>query len=101
VPVRFRTSKSGDGHVLNTLVPPRPTVYVDLFQRPQPAITVNCVGRRRHADDYFVCTRILHEFDPEIAPRFRTLSGIYSVSLGSRRFRATRTPITWVRRLTE
>jgi putative ABC transport system permease protein len=29
---------------------------------------------------------ILHELNPEISPGFRTLSGIYSASLGSRRF---------------
>jgi putative ABC transport system permease protein len=29
---------------------------------------------------------ILHELNPEISPRFRTLSGVYSASLGSRRF---------------
>ena len=29
---------------------------------------------------------ILHDLNPEIPPRFRTLSGIYSASLGSRRF---------------
>ncbi|MGA7630214.1 MAG: ABC transporter permease [Terriglobales bacterium] len=76
----------GDVHEYGVDVPPRPTVYVDLFQRPQPAITVTMLA---DADTRMITSsarEILHELDPEISPRFRTLSGIYSASLGSRRF---------------
>ncbi|MGC2186343.1 MAG: ABC transporter permease, partial [Terriglobales bacterium] len=76
----------GDVHEYGVDVPPRPTVYVDLFQRPQPAITVTMLA---DADTRMITSsarEILHELNPEIPPRFRTLSGIYSASLGSRRF---------------
>ena len=76
----------GDVHQYGVDVPPRPTVYVDLFQRPEPAITVTMLA---DADTRMITSsarEILHELNPEISPRFRTLSGIYSASLGSRRF---------------
>jgi putative ABC transport system permease protein len=76
----------GDVHEYGVDAPPRPTVYVDLFQRPQPAITVTMLA---DADTRMITSsarEILHEMNPEISPRFRTLSGIYSASLGSRRF---------------
>ena len=76
----------GDVHEYGVDVPPRPTVYADLFQRPQPSITVTMLA---DADTRMVTSsarEILHELNPEIPPRFRTLSGIYSASLGSRRF---------------
>jgi predicted permease len=76
----------GDVHEYGVDVPPRPTVYVDLFQRPQPAINMTMLA---DADTGMITSsarEILHELNPEISPRFRTLSGIYSASLGSRRF---------------
>ena len=76
----------GDVHEYGVDVPPRPTVYVDLFQRPEPAITVIMLS---DADTRMVTSaarEILHELNPEIPPRFRTFSQIYSASLGSRRF---------------
>jgi predicted permease len=76
----------GDVHEYGLDAPPRPTVYVDLFQRPRPAITVAMLS---DADTQLVTSRareILHELNPEIPPRFRTFSQIYSASLGSRRF---------------
>jgi predicted permease len=76
----------GDVHEYGVDVPPRPTIYVNLFQRPQPAITVTLLA---NADPRLITSsarEILHELNPEISPRFRTLSGVYSASLGSRRF---------------
>ena len=78
----------GDVHEYGVDVPARPTVYVDLFQRPEPAITVSMLS---DADTRMVTAsarEILHELNPEIPPRFRTFSQIYSASLGSRRFNA-------------
>ncbi len=66
--------------------PPHPTVYVDLFQRPHPAITVTMLA---DADTRFVTSAargILYELNPEAPPTFRTFSQIYSASLGARRF---------------
>jgi ABC-type antimicrobial peptide transport system permease subunit len=67
-------------------VPPRPTVYVNLFQRPRAAIIVTMLS---DADTQLVTSAargILQELNPEIPARFRTFSQVYSASLGSRRF---------------
>jgi len=76
----------GDVHEYGLDAPPRPTVYVDLFQRPRPDITLTMLTG---ADTQMVTSsarEILHGLNPEIAPRFETFSQIYSASLGSRRF---------------
>ena len=76
----------GDVHDYGLDAPPHPTVYVDLFQRPRPWITITMLTG---ADTQQVTTRarrILAEMNPEIPPRFRTFAQIYSASLGSRRF---------------
>jgi putative ABC transport system permease protein len=67
-------------------LPARPTVYVDLFQRPRSAISVTMLS---DADTRMVTSAargILQELNPEIPVRFRTLSEVYSASLGSRKF---------------
>lgn len=66
--------------------PPHPTVYVDLFQRPRPDVTLTMLT---DADTQMVTSsarEILHELNPEIPPQFGTFSRLYSASLGSRRF---------------
>ena len=66
--------------------PPRPTVYVDLFQRPRSAMTLTMLT---DADTQTVASsarQILRDLDPEIPTKFRTFSEVYSASLGSRRF---------------
>jgi len=66
--------------------PPRPTVYVDLFQRPRSAVTLTMLS---DADTRLVTSAargILQDLDPEIPTKFQTFSQIYSDSLGSRRF---------------
>jgi putative ABC transport system permease protein len=66
--------------------PPRPTIYVDLFQRPRPAITLTM---QSDANTQMVTTAarsILQEMNPEIPANFRTFQQVYSASLGSRRF---------------
>jgi predicted permease len=66
--------------------PSRPTVYVNLFQRPRAAITLTMLS---DADTRLVTSAargILQDLDPEIPARFRTFSQVYSASLGSRRF---------------
>jgi len=76
----------GDTHEYGLDVPPRPTVYVNLLQRPRPAITVTMLS---DADTKLVVSGargILQNLDPTIPPRFRTFSEVYSASLGSRRF---------------
>src|SRR6266699_2983915 len=76
----------GDTHEYGLDAPPRPTVYVDLFQRPCAAITVTMLS---DADTRAVASAargILQDLNPEIPARFRTFSQVYSASLGSRRF---------------
>jgi predicted permease len=76
----------GDTHDYGPDAPPRPTVYVNLFQRPRAAETLTILS---DADTEMVATAargILHELDPEIPARFRTISQVYAASLGSRRF---------------
>jgi predicted permease len=76
----------GDTHEYGLDAPPRPTVYVNLFQRPRAAITVTMLS---DADTRLVTSAargILQDLNPEIPARFRTLSQVYSASLGSRKF---------------
>jgi putative ABC transport system permease protein len=76
----------GDIHEYGLDAPPRPTVYVNLFQRPRPAITIAMLSA---ADTRLVTSTargMLMDLNPEIPARFRTFSQIYSASLGSRRF---------------
>jgi putative ABC transport system permease protein len=76
----------GDIHEYGLDAPPRPTVYVNLFQRPRPAITLTMLS---DADTRLVASAargILQDLNPEIPAKFRTFSEVYSASLGSRRF---------------
>jgi putative ABC transport system permease protein len=76
----------GDVRYYGLDVPPRPTVYVNLLQRPRPAITLTMLS---DGDTQLVTSAargILQELNPEIPARFRTFSQVYSASLGSRRF---------------
>ena len=76
----------GDTHEYGLDVLPRPTVYVNLLQRPPAAITLTMLS---DADTRLVASEargILRELNPEIPASFRTLSQVYSASLGSRRF---------------
>ena len=76
----------GDVRYYGLDVPARPTVYVNLFQRPRSAMTLTMLS---DADTQLVTSTargILRELDPEIPARFRTFSQVYSASLGSRRF---------------
>jgi predicted permease len=76
----------GDVREYGLEAPPRPTVYVNLFQRPRAAITVTMLS---DADTQLITSgarAILRDLNPEIPAKFRTFSQIYSASLGSRRF---------------
>jgi putative ABC transport system permease protein len=76
----------GDVHEYGLDAPARPTVYVNLFQRPRAAITVTMLS---DADTRLLTSAargILQDLDPEIPAKFRTFSQVYSASLGSRKF---------------
>ena len=76
----------GDVHANGADAPPDPTVYVNLFQRPMPAITLTILTDADTQQITSAARQILHELNPEIPPRFGTFSQVYSASLGSRRF---------------
>jgi predicted permease len=76
----------GDTHEYGLDVPPRPTVYVNLFQRPRAAISLTMLSDADTRSVASAARRILRDLNPEIPAMFRTLSEVYSASLGSRRF---------------
>ncbi len=76
----------GDTHEYGLDEPARPTVYVNLFQRPRAEITVTMLS---DADTRLVSSaarEILRDLNPEIPAKFQTFRQVYSASLGSRKF---------------
>jgi putative ABC transport system permease protein len=76
----------GDTHEYSLDTPPRPTVYVNLLQRPSPAITVTMLSDADTRSVTSAARGILRELDPEIPATFQTFSQVYSASLRPRRF---------------
>jgi putative ABC transport system permease protein len=76
----------GDTHEYGLEVPPRPTVYVNLFQRPRATISLTMLSDADTQSVASAARGILQDLNPEIPARFRTMSQVYSASLGSRRF---------------
>jgi len=76
----------GDTHEYGLDQPPRPTVYVNLFQRPRAAMTLTMLSDADTQSVTSAARGMLQELDPEIPAKFRTFSQVYSASLGSRRF---------------
>lgn len=79
----------GDVHEDGLEIPPNPTVYVNLFQRPRQVITLTMLTDAPATLVTSAAREALQELDPEIPPRFRTFSQVYSASLGSRKFNLT------------
>ena len=76
----------GDVHEYGLDAPPRPTVYVNVFQRPRSTMTFAMLS---DADTGMVTASargLLQQLNSEIPAKFRTFSQVYSASLGSRRF---------------
>ncbi|MGC1415428.1 MAG: ABC transporter permease [Candidatus Acidiferrum sp.] len=76
----------GDTHEYGLDAPPRPTVYVDLFQRPRAEMTLTMLSDADTRSVTSAARGILHDLNPEIPAKFQTFSQIYSDSMGSRRF---------------
>ena len=79
----------GDTREYGLEQPARPTMYVNLMQRPRFSTTV---VMRSAADPQAVISaarRILNDMAPDAPPRFRTFEQIYSASLGARHFNLT------------
>jgi putative ABC transport system permease protein len=75
-----------DVHQNGLDAPPSPTVYVSAFQRPRPFMTIAMLADADTRSVTAAARRILSELDPDVPPRFRTFSQIYSAALGSRQF---------------
>ncbi len=79
----------GDTHEYGLEQPPRPTIYVNLMQRPRSWVTVLI---RANADPRAIipaARNVLRHVAPDVPPRFRTFAQIYSASLGARHFNLT------------
>lgn len=79
----------GDVHDYSVDAPPRPTLYVDLFQRPRSAMTVTMLSDAGTQSVTSAARSILHDLDPEVPTKFSTLPEVYGASLGSRKFNLT------------
>jgi len=76
----------GDTHEYGLDEPPRPTVYVNLFQRPSAVMTVTMLSDADTRSVSSAARGILRDLNPEIPARFRTFQQVYSAALGSRKF---------------
>ncbi len=76
----------GDTHEYGLDMPPNPTVYVNLFQRPRAAVTVTMLSDTDTRAVTSAARKILADLNPELPSRFRTFSQVYAASLGSRKF---------------
>ena len=76
----------GDTHEYGLDAPPRPTVYVNLFQRPSSVVTVTMLSDADTRSVSSTARGILRDLNPEVPATFQTFQQVYSASLGSRRF---------------
>jgi putative ABC transport system permease protein len=79
----------GDTHEYSLETPARPTIYVDIRQRPKGYFTVVMRADTDPSSVFSAARGIMRELAPDVPPRFRTFSQVYSASLGSRRFNLT------------
>ena len=68
---------------------PRPTMYVNLMQRPRSWVTVVMRSSTDPAGVISAARGVLRQVAPDVPPRFRTFAQIYSASLGARHFNLT------------
>ena len=66
--------------------PPRPTLYVNLMQRPKFSATVVLRSDTDPAAIINAARGVARAIVPDVPPRFRTFAQIYSSSLGARHF---------------
>jgi predicted permease len=79
----------GDTREYGLEQPPRPTIFVNLIQRPRFQATVVMRSDAEPAAIVPAARAVLKNAAPDVAPRFRTFAAIYSASLGARRFNLT------------
>ena len=75
-----------DTHEEGPEVPARPTVYVNLVQRPRSEFAVVIRSSADSAAVLSAARAVLREEAPDAPPRFRTFDQMYTATLGSRRF---------------
>jgi len=76
----------GDTREYGLEQPPRPTMYVNMIQRPKFS---SAVVLRSKSDPHAITSAaraVLRDVAPDVPPRFRTFTEIYSASLGARHF---------------
>lgn len=79
----------GDTREYGPAQAPRPTMYVNLLQRPRSSATVVI---RSAADPRAIvgaARGVVRDVAPDVPPRFRTFAQIYSAALGSQYFNLT------------
>ena len=78
----------GDVRDSSLETPPRPTVYVNYRQRLRGGRDFTVVMRADTPPSVLLADarRIVHEIDPDVAPRFQTFQDVFSASLDTRRF---------------
>ena len=79
----------GDTREYGPEQPARPTLYVNLLQRPRSAFSVVMHTGAEPGQVISAARSVLHAHAPDVPPRFRTFTEIYSASLGPRRFNLT------------
>jgi predicted permease len=79
----------GDTREYGPEQPARPTLYVNLLQRPRSHFSIVMHTGADPGGVIAAARGILRTQAPDVAPRFRTFTEIYSASLGSRRFNLT------------
>jgi predicted permease len=79
----------GDTREYGPEQPARPTLYVNLLQRPRSAFSVVMHTAAEPGQVISAARSVLHAQAPDVPPRFRTFTEIYSASLGPRRFNLT------------
>jgi len=81
----------GDMHYRSLEKPPEPTVYVDYRQRLRGGRGFTVVIHADAAPQVVLASArtIVHELDPELAPRFQTFQDVFSASMDTRRFNLT------------
>lgn len=79
----------GDTRAGSLEAEPRPTVYANAWQRPRALagpFDIVLVTESGAEAQITAVRRLVHDLDPQLAPRIQALEGIYSDSLAGRRF---------------
>ncbi len=79
----------GDTREAGLEQPPRPTVFVNLLQRPSFTATVVLRSTASAGETMAAARAILKSAAPDVPPKFRTFDDVYVAALGPRHFNLT------------